>query len=292
MVASKKKSATVEHIKESQAPKLLAGDLTPEVVNGWKIACERHFWKVSLSEELQVSTVASRMDDPRFTVWYNAHRERLDALPFEEFIAEVRSTYLPKDWDSNIRDEVMGARQNDKPFWDWANEVQEKAAVISNMPNALSEALLKQLIQAGVNPRLKKKMNSSRNQADLAGRELFSQWLLGVKDIDEELQEEDERVAAAVEKIVAENKATYGVTKGKPLQARTNAQTNAVKTSTGGTGRTPGPSLPKLTTEERLLLQKHRGCFKCRLPNQNHITANCPNEFPDPTTYTPITEVR
>ncbi|KAH9945521.1 hypothetical protein B0H21DRAFT_694142, partial [Amylocystis lapponica] len=292
MVSSKKKSAMVEHPKESQAPKLLAGDLTPEVVNGWKIACERHFRKASLSEELQVSTIASRMDDPRLSVWYNGHRERLDALPFEDFIDEVRKTYLPKDWDSNIRDEVMGARQNEKPFWDWANEVQEKAAVIANTPNALTEALLKQLIQAGVNPRLKKKMNSSRNQADLASRDIFSQWLLGVKDIDEELQEEDDRVAAAVEKIVAENKTTYGVTKGKPFQPRTNsAQSNTTKATASG-GKALGPSLPKLTADERLLLQKHRGCFKCRRPNQDHITANCPNDFPDAATYTHITEAR
>ena len=42
---------------------------------------------------------------------------------------------------------------------------------------------------------------------------------------------------------------------------------------------------PALTGEEREVLARHDGCFKCRLPYMPHITRDCPNDFPSPDNY-------
>jgi len=47
---------------------------------------------------------------------------------------------------------------------------------------------------------------------------------------------------------------------------------------------------PKLTENERRLLDKHQGCTKCRKGYQNHRAGNCPNDFPDTSGYTELTE--
>ncbi|THG99428.1 hypothetical protein EW026_g2928 [Hermanssonia centrifuga] len=43
--------------------------------------------------------------------------------------------------------------------------------------------------------------------------------------------------------------------------------------------------LPKLTTDEKKLLEDQRGCFKCRKLNAGHLSKACTNGFPNATTY-------
>ena len=47
---------------------------------------------------------------------------------------------------------------------------------------------------------------------------------------------------------------------------------------------------PKLLPSEFELLEKHNGCRKCRRFYINHHASDCPNEFPNPDTYTTLTE--
>jgi hypothetical protein len=45
-----------------------------------------------------------------------------------------------------------------------------------------------------------------------------------------------------------------------------------------------------LTEIERKLLYDNEGCLKCRRVFVGHRSTTCPNDFPDPTTYKPITQ--
>jgi hypothetical protein len=47
---------------------------------------------------------------------------------------------------------------------------------------------------------------------------------------------------------------------------------------------------PKLLPSEYELLEKHNGCRKCRRFYVNHRVLDCPNDFPNPDTYTTLTE--
>ena len=47
---------------------------------------------------------------------------------------------------------------------------------------------------------------------------------------------------------------------------------------------------PKLLPSEYELLDQHAGCKKCRKFYVNHITPNCPDDFPNPDTYVTLTE--
>lgn len=46
---------------------------------------------------------------------------------------------------------------------------------------------------------------------------------------------------------------------------------------------------PKLTDDELRLLNKHKGCRKCRKFYVAHTKVDCPNDWPDPMTYRPLT---
>lgn len=44
-----------------------------------------------------------------------------------------------------------------------------------------------------------------------------------------------------------------------------------------------------LTDQDRLLLNAHEGCNKCRRFYAGHWADTCPNDYPDPATYQPLT---
>jgi hypothetical protein len=48
--------------------------------------------------------------------------------------------------------------------------------------------------------------------------------------------------------------------------------------------------LPKLTDQERGLLNRYKGCFKCRRFNVTHKAASCPSDFPSAESYQSLTE--
>lgn len=51
-----------------------------------------------------------------------------------------------------------------------------------------------------------------------------------------------------------------------------------------------GDRLPPLTEEEKCLLHKNGGCFRCCCPFIPCRTSNCVEPFPDPTKYQPLTQ--
>jgi hypothetical protein len=48
--------------------------------------------------------------------------------------------------------------------------------------------------------------------------------------------------------------------------------------------------LPKLLEAERCLLYDNEGCLKCCRVYVDHCSTNCPNNFPNPSTYKPLTQ--
>ncbi|KAJ7579861.1 hypothetical protein C8J56DRAFT_1104903 [Mycena floridula] len=78
------------------------------------------------------------------------------------------------------------------------------------------------------------------------------------------------------------------------------SQSNNNNCSTSSSGRSSAPSGPSsssvaavtgaghvgpLEDDQREIFRAHRGCYKCRRVYAGHVSADCPNGFPDPRTY-------
>lgn len=70
---------------------------------------------------------------------------------------------------------------------------------------------------------------------------------------------------------------------GKPLHKANTSNTNAQKGSLSNTA--PADKPPPLTVNEKALLMRYCGCFKCRKLDQKHWSCDCPNNFPLCTGY-------
>jgi hypothetical protein len=73
----------------------------------------------------------------------------------------------------------------------------------------------------------------------------------------------------------------------RPVLSQPSHFSNASSSNSQANNRTRPP---KLTENERVLLDKHQGCTKCRHGYQNHHATNCLNGFPEPSSYKELTE--
>ncbi|EMD34478.1 hypothetical protein CERSUDRAFT_97734 [Gelatoporia subvermispora B] len=282
--------AKVEFPKDTQPPVLTAGDVSPEILYRWEHAAKRHFRRVALAEEIQTATITSRMEDPRMENWYNSNQLTYDALLFSVFMQLVRDTYLEKDWDIFLCDEILGSQQGQRPFWDWVTDIRNKAVYLTDTPQALDERRLREHVSASVHPELKRLMISQHNSPHLHGLGIFEQWLQALKHLDKERCENEALVKESIKQAIAKVRASQSRTSGAAAPTTTS---NAAKPNTQKhvlSTTFVGNKVPKMSDEERRLLSKHNGCYKCRQVEQNHLLPNCPNGFPDPKTFTPVTE--
>lgn len=262
----------------------MPGDLDPEVLDHWETACQWHFLKISLADELQVATVASRLEDPRLQVWYEASHDHYHSLKFDVFLQLMRDTWLPRNWECLLKDKILALHQEKRSFWDWANEVQAKAKLLMKTVETISKHDVKQHSQAHANKDLKCLIRSPKYRSDLAAHTSFQQWLLAVKALNEEHIKNDKRVQVAIAEAVAKVKAPPNKTSN--LSITRVATISCTVNAPAGTEN----KLPCLTEAERRLLRENDGCYKCRRPFVKHVSTTCPYGFPDTTNYKPVTE--
>jgi len=67
-------------------------------------------------------------------------------------------------------------------------------------------------------------------------------------------------------------------------------QSGYQNSSSGGTGPAPFHSCcPKLLNSKLKLLNEHKGCRKCRRFYVSHTKVNCPNDWPNASSYCTLT---
>jgi hypothetical protein len=274
--------ASVVHDSASRPPTLLAGDITPEVMRSFELACLGYFDNKDVEDNKQVRKILSCIQDPRIIDWIGTERDRLLTLSFAQFMAEFRARYLDKHWEELTRRELLGMSQNNDTFWNFAIRAQAKNSLLKNTASYLDDANLRHQLEAGMNERLAKKCISEKVNTIVDLRE----WMMEVKNLDDSLTE-DRREWEAISRANRDAGRKANVF-GEPSR-RLNANSNSGNASSINTNaRTAG--LPKLTEGERKLLSDNDGCFKCRSFFAGHRSNNCKNDFPPAVNYKTLTQ--
>ncbi|KAG0696000.1 hypothetical protein DFH29DRAFT_813576, partial [Suillus ampliporus] len=267
------KSASVEQSAPNKPPKLLAGELTPEVVRDWDNACATYFMHKSINAEDQVKMIAFGMLDPRLHTWYLTQRVVLDAGTFGAYMTALKDAWLETHWDTKLRRKVLGSQQGSRAFYEWALELQNQNALLYGNAAHLSDVQLRNQLEANICDKLTIPVLRAKLADDLT----LKRWIEEVKHLDD-IRLED----LASHKKIAEE--LY-----KTALKRT---TSSNKTSSSST-KTYNPSssrLGTLTEAERTLLMKHKGCFKCRKFYVSHQSKECTDGAPEVSSYKTLTE--
>ena len=243
-------SGTVEDRDSRVAPALPPGTITPELLYRWERSCKEFFRVKNVSKTKQVESVIWQLKDLRIAHWAEVNEMALIDLDFAAFMEKLRGEALEKDWDRKIRLAMLASKQGERPFHEWAYELQNRNALLRGRPCHFNDAALRQMFRNNMDPHL----------------ELRSRLIMS--------HSPDLTIRGWIEKVKVKGEK---IAEGRALMERL------------GKLMGDGASLPRLTPAERSLIFDHQGCFKCRQLYVNHKAANCPNGFPPAVTYKTLT---
>jgi len=263
------KTASVEQSAVNKPPKLSAGELTPEVIHDWGNACTTYFMHKGIEATDQVKMIASGMTDPRLHTWYLTQRATLDGGTFEAYMTALKDAWLESHWDTKLCRKVLGSRQGNRAFYEWALELQNQNALLYGNAAHLSETQLRNQLEANICDELTIPVLRAKLADDLT----LKKWIEEVKHLDDKRLED----LASHRKIAEE---LY----------KSSKRTTTSKTSSSKMYNPSSSRLGALTENERTLLMKHKGCFKCRRFHVSHQSKECIDGAPEASSYKTLTE--
>ena len=225
-------TATVESSSPKVPPTLGAGRVTPEVLHQWERACKEYFRVKGVAQKKKVESVLSRLQDLHIADWAEANEAALVQLDFPEFMEKLRGQALEKDWDRKIKLAMLASKQGDRPFHEWAYEMQTRNALLRGRPYHCEDGALHETLE---------------NNMD-QGLELRIRWLaieptVPLRDWIETVKAEDEFVSRERKEAKEMAKEMYRMERAEHRVERTGMKNITNSGRSGGTDSNFGRSI-------------------------------------------------
>ncbi|KAJ2923658.1 hypothetical protein H1R20_g13436, partial [Candolleomyces eurysporus] len=270
-------------------PTLSAGKVTSDVLKTWERGCVAYFSQRKVAADEQVGQVLDSFEETRTINWIGHRREDLTKLKFLDFMKILRKHALENEWYLELKKKLQRRTQGeDETFEDFANEVCHWNTLLIDAPKSsfLNERL-HEILLAGAHNNINELYLASKLPDKYASAEwdnveadVLNDWIADVIKVNQRVANERKRAR----RLLEERKQ-----KGKKFGSGGGSGANAAQGGpAGGDSTTKKVWIPALTEEERKILQKHRGCFKCRAYYAGHGYKDCENGFPKK--HEPITD--
>ncbi|KAF7966713.1 hypothetical protein HWV62_37300 [Athelia sp. TMB] len=266
--------AAVEQDNPSKVPVLTEGEISPSVLRTWEQCAIDFLENKEIADDKAVRKVSSGFRDQDVRDWLATNRDRLYALKFDEFMVEVRSMFLERDWEGKLRSELLTQTQKGMAFKDYLRKVQAKNALLKGTSSALADDKLRHQIEAGLDTTLATRARLLKTH-DIKS---FKEWADELRRIDELIATE----RADVQRMMTNSRDSG---RQKNVLSEPSRRANVPASSKAGAKDRP----PRLTDSERELLRANRGCFTCRIPFVEHKSDDCDN-YPAGEGYREVTQ--
>jgi hypothetical protein len=282
-----KRNSTATYICEQGRPPVITpGKLTPDLLFDFENGAYSYFSFKDVKTEKEVAKVAGGLQDARVQTWYRLNWAIVDAAGFPAFMASVRAFWLDSGWEQDVKLVILASHQGSTPISDWIMLVESTNALLHGHACQLSEADLRNHIQSHVHA----DTMAAVTVAELHLIASYDKYKRSLKVVDDARIRADELLKAAVKQmmVLPSHGRRLGGNRSNtvPSTSSASATTTAANTSNAHTS----DRIPPLTTAERALLVEHDGCFKCRQFYTSHKSSDCPDGFPDKTSYSTLTE--
>ncbi|KAF9568677.1 hypothetical protein CPC08DRAFT_605382, partial [Agrocybe pediades] len=272
--------ATVEHLALNKPPILTEGDVNPRILYKLSNAHREYFSVKAIEAASRVRMILGGFLDEHIKEWINNDRDRIEALSYEDFMKELRKLFLPSDWEVVTRNELCNRKMltADK-FYDWAMEIKSMNFLLKDTNSHMSDDQLRRHLETSMDRDLFRYCNREKIHLETKLKE----WIENVRLADEHLKEDKKRAREMFDDFSNNGRAK------RPALASSSRYAN---TSRSSSATSSNDRCPSLTNEERELLVKYHGCFKCRRYNVQHRSSNCPNGYPSGKNYQVLTDSR
>ncbi|KAH8116076.1 hypothetical protein DFH11DRAFT_1542852 [Phellopilus nigrolimitatus] len=243
--------------KPTQPPVLTDGFTTPMVLDQWFNHAENFHSLKDIEDDHRVKKVAGGLQPVRARNWYYARKADVDALDWDEFKEQVRATLLETGWDRKERLALNAVHQEGRTIAEFENDILRRNVLLRGTGSEMTPGQIRFHMEAN--------MDCDTMQAAAVARthtiQDYEDWIAAITATDEQCRIDRERLTDALALRAANKKITRA-----PMPA-------AVASASRITN--DGPVLGKLSAQERTLLAKHNGCFKCRHYYADHRANNC-----------------
>ncbi|RDX47649.1 hypothetical protein OH76DRAFT_1354023, partial [Lentinus brumalis] len=270
-----KKDAPVT-VNSKAAPTLGEGTITPAVLSAWENGRFMFFRKRDIADDKKVMKVVSQISNEVISDWYHTDYERFDNMTWDDFTAALRLRFLPKGWALGINSDIFAAKQQTTDrFEDFVLNIERFNARLRGTEYHQTELALRGLLIANMCEDLRN-LVSDPTIMQIAS---YVDWKTAVSNADARRL----RNLEVINSLIAARTAST---------SRSSSTTRTFKSTTSGASASTATTqnLPKLSQSEKLLLNEHQGCYKCRRFYAGHLSGACPNGFPKAETYTPLTQ--
>ncbi|KAJ7585334.1 hypothetical protein C8J56DRAFT_1052639 [Mycena floridula] len=276
-----------------------------------KNAVEDHFTAKGTKPEDQVKQIFGCFQGVLPCQWINANKPMLAAKTVDDFFGLFWTQHLKTDWDVSICRSITAMRQKpDESFSDYSIRVRTKNALLVGTAHVNDDAVLINILGNGM-------LNELADHVDRAKPALLKTslkvWEEEVFKLDTERLEQLSLINLTIAHIDRNNNKhpsaapqTYLNQKTFHLSSTTafnHSNSNATASSSSSTACSfttasnkthsvvlANNHLEALTDDDKENLNRCKGSHKCRKLFVNHTAINCPDSFPDPATYQPLTD--
>jgi hypothetical protein len=274
--------------KQEKLPVITPGKLTPDLLFDFKNGAYSYFSFKEVKLEKEVSKVASGLQAGRVRTWYRLNCATVDAGGFTQFIKSVHANWLKLGWEQEVTLLILSSSQGLKPIANWIMLVESTNALLLDHPCVLSTNDLCNHIQRHIDP----DTMTTSTTAKLHLVTNYEKYKHTIKVVDDAHVCADELLKAAVQQMM-QTSLTIANNSAKCAHSSCPTATSSTMTSTTPADYTASCSsnhCPPLTTIEHALLTEYSGCFHCHCFYAGHIAPACTNNFPNKTSYWPLTE--
>ncbi|KAJ8694825.1 hypothetical protein PTI98_007470 [Pleurotus ostreatus] len=277
--------AKIEQSAPNCPPTMGEGDVDAALLWDWFVKCENYLRHKNTAPADMVKTVAHGMGGVHAIRWLAACGPSLHKMDWDTYKEQMRSIFLPADWEYTTRMSILRMKQGLRPFIDYALDVMGKNNLLAGTDSFMNNDFIRDAIEAGMEADLAVECHRENTNSVVA----FKGWMDEVKRLDEKRRQRLEEIVKEFARLSVKPNAGGGSgTNRAPLKTFAAAKpSNAVSHSSSSTF----VPIPKLLDEERKLLQNNGGCFKCRRFWTNHIGPQCPNPPINGATYKTITSM-
>ena len=99
--------------------------------------CLRYFSIKTVPAGECIARVIHSLESPGMQDWIRIHAIHISALTFDNFIGEFKKKWLPKNWEHDIHNKVIGM-QGDRTFWEWQNELRNNNILLTGLPDHIT----------------------------------------------------------------------------------------------------------------------------------------------------------
>ena len=120
--------AIATHLILARPPMLSRGRIMPNAIQDFENHAENYYSnaKHGIPDNEKVTKILGCFENPLINDWISVNHSHLCTLSFEDFMAEFRTRWLPKNWVEDVCNEILGSRQDLKvtTFESWSAKIQ------------------------------------------------------------------------------------------------------------------------------------------------------------------------